>query len=130
MREKKIKKDKKFDHRGLIAEFKEFALQGNVMDMAIAAVIGVAFGKIVTAIVNNIIALLGSLVSLNFEKLIVKVHGVPIEYGVFIQDIVDFIIIAIILFFAVKFINLFRRNKNDAADCGAEDKPDDKADEK
>lgn len=104
---------------GLLKEFKDFALKGNVMDMAIGVVIGGAFGKIVTSLVNDVImpcvgALLGNV---NFTELswtikqavmegeeVVK-PAVTLNYGNFIQVIVDFLIVALCIFFVVKAIN-------------------------
>jgi large conductance mechanosensitive channel len=123
--ERRRKLRKALNHKSVIMEFKEFALQGNVMDMAIAAVVGLAFGAIVNSLVNNIIlALIGSIISTDFEKLAVVINGVNIKYGLFIQAVVNFFIITVILFIAVKFINLFRRNKNEDT-CESDDNPGD-----
>ncbi|MDR2610977.1 MAG: large conductance mechanosensitive channel protein MscL [Clostridiales Family XIII bacterium] len=128
---KKEKKDeikKALDHRGIVAEFRDFALRGNVMDMAVAAVIGLAFGAIVNSLVNNIILqLIGSIISIDVKDLAATINGVKIEYGLFLQAIINFFIITIVMFVAIKFINLFRRKKEDEADGCA---PDDAADKK
>jgi large conductance mechanosensitive channel len=129
--ERKRKLKKALNHKSIIMEFKEFALQGNVMDMAIAAVVALSFGAIVNSLVNNIIlALIGSIVSTDFEKLVFVVNGVDIKYGLFIQAVVNFFIITVILFIAVKFINLFRSNKNENACESDDDSADIKGEEK
>lgn len=95
-------------------EFKEFAMRGNVMDLAIAVVIGGAFGKIVTSLVENIITpLIGILTGgINFtEKFIIKVGEAQLKLGVFIQSIIDFIIIAFSIFMALRLINKFIHKK-------------------
>jgi large conductance mechanosensitive channel len=119
---KKDKIKKALDHRGIITEFRDFALRGNVIDMAVAAVIGVAFGAIVNSLVNNIILkLIGSIIALDVEDLKFVINGVEVEYGLFLQAIINFFIIAVVMFIAIKFINLFRRGKDDDAD-GSEPK--------
>ena len=89
-----------------LSEFKEFAMKGNIIDMAVGVVIGAAFGKIVTALVENIISpLIGILVgdtSLAAKKAIVG--SAEITYGAFLQAIIDFIIIALCLFLVLKAI--------------------------
>ena len=102
----------------IIREFREFAMRGNVLDMAIGVVMGNAFGKIVSSLVNDIImplfgALLGDSMFENLRITLVPAvnneGGVFLNYGVFIQTIVDFLIIAFSIFMAVKLINSFRR---------------------
>lgn len=103
-----------------IKEFKEFAVKGNVVDLAVGVVIGTAFGKIVSSLVADVIMpLVGMLVGgVNFTDLKLKL-GAPIEgmqqatinYGTFIQTIFDFTIIAFAIFIAVKFINKLKNEK-------------------
>jgi large conductance mechanosensitive channel len=92
--------------KSFISEFKEFALRGNVMDMAVGIIIGAAFTAIVTALVNNIISpIIGMFVKVDFNHLVATVNGVELQYGAFIMAIVNFILIALVLFlpvFAVK----------------------------
>jgi len=102
-----------------LTEFKEFAMKGNVVDMAVGVIIGGAFGKIVTSLVNDIIMPLVSVVTGggNFppDKIILKEAvkqgteiinpEVAITWGVFIQSIVDFLIIAFCIFMAIRFMN-------------------------
>lgn len=92
---------------GFIAEFKAFAMKGNVVDLAVAVVIGAAFGKIVSSLVDNIIMpLMGVILGgINFANLQMSIGSSVITYGVFIQSVVDFLIIALVIFVAVKAIN-------------------------
>lgn len=96
-----------FGIKSFLKEFKAFAVKGNVMELAIAVVIGGAFGKIVTSLVNNIITpLMGLLLGgVNFAGLSYKVENAVIAYGDFIQSIIDFIIVALAIFFFMKVIN-------------------------
>lgn len=89
-----------------IKEFKEFAMKGNVVDLAVAVVIGGAFGKIVTSLVNNIIMpLIGVITGGNdLAGLQFTVGKASVTYGVFLQNIVDFLIIALAIFVALKGI--------------------------
>ena len=113
---------------GMLQEFKEFAMRGNVVDLAVGVVIGAAFGKIVASLVNDVIMpAIGYLVGgVNFSDLAIElqaasvdaagaeVPAVMIKYGAFIQTIVDFTIIAFAIFVAVKVINALTR-KQEAA---------------
>ena len=93
-------------------EFKEFALTGNVIDMAVGVVIGGAFGKIVTSIVNDIIMpLVGVLTGgLDFSAAQIVLKGdSALKYGSFIQNVIDFLIIAITLFAVVKAMNTVKK---------------------
>jgi len=87
-----------------IEEFKAFAMRGNVIDLAVAVVIGAAFGKIVASLVENIIMpIIGILLGgVDFSNLYLKVGEVTITYGVFIQSIFDFTIIAFVIFMVVR----------------------------
>ena len=89
-------------------EFKEFAFKGNVIDMAVGVVIGSAFGKIVTSLVNDIIMPIFGFIlqGVDFTNLKIVLSGdAAIAYGSFIQQCVDFLIIAFCIFWAVKIIN-------------------------
>ena len=102
----------------LVREFKEFAMRGNVMDMAVGVIIGAAFGKIVTSLVNDIIMppigmLLGSV---DFSHLAVTLQektdttaAVTIKYGLFINTILDFLIVAFAIFMVIKQLNRFKK---------------------
>ncbi len=99
---------------GLIKEFKEFALKGNVMDMAVGVIIGGAFGKIVSSVVDNILMpLIGTLIGNDFANLTTKINGAEVKYGIFLQNVVDFLIIALCIFFALKAINKRSRKKEE-----------------
>lgn len=97
----------------MVKDFREFAVKGSVVDLAVAVIIGGAFGKIVASLVNNIVMpVVGIIIGgLNFASLSVKVGAATIKYGAFIQSCVDFFIIAWIIFLAVQFVNRFRRNQ-------------------
>lgn len=108
---------------GLLQEFKEFAVKGNVVDMAVGVIVGAAFGKIVTSLVGDVImppigVLLGGM---DFSSLAATIHeaadGKPvvIAYGKFIQTIVDFTIVAFVIFLTIKGINKLKRPAPPAA---------------
>ena len=109
----------------MFKEFKEFALRGSVLDLAIGIIIGGAFGKIVTSLVNDILMppiglILGKV---NFANLYLNLSGKPyasladaqaagaatINYGIFINDIIDFIIVAFVIFLIIRQVNRFAR---------------------
>lgn len=97
----------------MLKEFKEFALKGNIMDMAIGVVIGGAFQKIVNSLVNDIIMPAISILTgkVDFTNMILKVGDASIKYGNFITAVVDFLIIAFSIFFAIKYLNKFNKLK-------------------
>ena len=89
-------------------EFKEFALKGNVMDLAIGMIIGAAFTAIVTSLVNDVIMPLLSLITagyLDFSHIIWHVHNVEVNFGALLNAVVTFICIALVLFLMIKLIN-------------------------
>ena len=92
-------------------EFREFAMKGNVVDLAVGVIIGAAFGKIVASLVNDIIMpLVGTLIGgVDFSALMFEIGSAKIQYGKFIQTCVDFVIIAWSIFVAVKVINRLKR---------------------
>ena len=96
-------------------EFKEFAFQGNVIDLAVAVVIGAAFNAIVTSFVDHIITpLIGMLAGgIDFTGLKLTVGNAEVMYGSFIQSFVDFLIIAFSIFMAIRILNKFKRNEDD-----------------
>ena len=107
----------------LFDEFKAFVMRGNVVDMAVGVIIGGAFGKIVTSLVNDIfMPIIGMILgNVNFSSLEIKlgepVEGVEqaaIKYGMFIQEIVNFIIIAFCIFMFIKVINKMQKKKEEA----------------
>lgn len=91
----------------MIKEFKEFISRGNVIDLAVGVIIGGAFGKIVSSLVNDIIMpLIGIVIGgIDFSNLSLQVGSAIISYGVFIQNVIDFLIISICIFIFVKSIN-------------------------
>ena len=91
----------------MIKEFKEFISRGNVIDLAVGVIIGSAFGKIVSSLVDNIIMpLVGVLIGgIDFSNLAIKIGKARIEYGLFIQNVVDFLIVAFCIFIFFKAIN-------------------------
>ena len=100
--------------KNFIAEFKAFAMRGNVVDLAVAVVIGTAFGKIVSSLVENIVTpLIGVLLGgVNFTGLSFTLGGSVVKYGVFVQSIFDFTIIALVIFLVVRVMS--RIQKKDA----------------
>lgn len=129
---------------GFIKEFQEFAVKGNVMDMAVGVIIGGAFGKIVASLVNDVIMPpLGLITGNGFTdlKLVLKpataavtdasgnivtpeVAEVALNYGNFIQNTVDFIIIAFVIFLLIKGMNSLRKKEEPAPAAPAEDPED------
>ena len=99
----------------MIKEFKEFISRGNVVDLAVGVVVGGAFGKIVTSLVNDIIMpLVGIIIGgIDFSGLTLKVKDATIAYGSFIQNIIDFLIIAACIFLFVKAINKLTKKKKE-----------------
>jgi large conductance mechanosensitive channel len=115
----------------MLREFKEFAMRGNVLDMAIGIIIGAAFGKIVTSLVSDVIMppvglLLGKL---DFSNLYINLSGQPyaslaaakatgastINYGIFINTVIDFIIVAFVIFLLIRQVNRLKRQPEAAA---------------
>lgn len=122
-----------------IQDFKAFALKGNVVDMAVGVIIGGAFGKIVTSVVNNIImppiGVLTGGVDFTDLKLIIKeaegeAEAVTLNYGLFIQDVVDFLIIAFCIFLMVKGIAALTRKKEEEKAAEPAPAPEPSAEEK
>lgn len=102
-------------------EFKEFAMKGNVLDMAIGVIIGGAFGKIITSLVDNVLMpIIGTIVGNNFTELSCTINGAEVKYGTFIQNIVDFIIIAFCIFMFIKAINKVSKKKEEEPEVPAE----------
>lgn len=96
-----------------IYEFKEFISKGNVLDMAIGVIVGSAFSKIVTSLVNDIMMpLIGVIIGgHDFSNLSIKVGNAKIMYGSFIQNILDFLIVASCLFLVIKIMNKFKKKQ-------------------
>ena len=117
---------------GFIKEFKEFAMKGNVMDMAVGVIIGGAFGKIVTSLVDDVLMpFIGMLTGgvdlsgLEYKVMLPAVDGgepvagAVLKYGAFIQNIIDFLIIAFCIFLMLKGINKLNRKKEEPAEPAA-----------
>ena len=102
--------------KGLVKEFRTFIERGNVIDLAVGVVIGGAFGNIVSSLVNDIIMpVIGVILGgVNFRSLTIRVKDATIYYGSFIQNIIDFLIIAFCIFLVVKFVNKFMAKKEEA----------------
>ena len=120
---------------GMISEFKEFAMKGNVVDLAVGVIIGAAFGKIVSSLVDGVIMpIVGNIVGgVNFKDLAYTLRpavvtdgketaaAVLIKYGAFIQTIVDFAIIAFVLFIVIKIMNRLKKAEEAAPAAPAAD---------
>ncbi len=96
-----------------LKEFKEFISKGNIVDMAVGVIIGSAFGKIVTSLVNDIfMPIIGVIIGgLDFSNLSIKVGNSAIMYGSFIQNVVDFLIVAACIFFMIKVLSKFKKKE-------------------
>ncbi len=101
----------------IVREFREFAIKGNVMDLAVGVIIGAAFGKIVASLVEDVVMpLIGTLLGgLDFSGLAIKVGTATLKYGKFLQTCLDFLIIAWAVFLMVKAVNRLRRSEAAAA---------------
>lgn len=96
----------------ILQEFREFAMKGNIVDLAVAVIIGGAFGKIVSSLVEDIVMpAIGALGRADFKSLMIQVGDAKIMYGKFLQMCVDFVIIAAAIFLAVKVLNHLRRKE-------------------
>ena len=102
---------------GFIKEFKEFAVKGNVMDMAVGVIIGGAFGKIVTSLVNDILMPILGIVTggIDFTGLKATIGDANITYGQFVQSVIDFVIIAFCIFLMIKGMNKLNRKQEEPA---------------
>jgi len=98
-------------------EFREFAVKGNVMDLAVGVIVGAAFGKIVSSLVEDVVMpVVGTLLGgLDFSGLAVKIGSATLKYGKFLQTCVDFLIIAWAIFIIVKLINRLKREEEKPA---------------
>jgi large conductance mechanosensitive channel len=95
----------------MLREFKAFVMRGNVMDLAVAVIIGGAFGKIVSSLVNDILMpLIGLIIGgVDFSGLAFTLGSAKVTYGNFINNIIDFIIIALVIFLMIKFIDNLKK---------------------
>ena len=106
---------------GFIKEFKEFAVKGNVMDMAVGVIIGGAFGKIVTSLVDDVLMPIIGMITggVDFNGLVAKVGDATVKYGTFIQNIIDFLIIALCIFLMIKAMNKLKKEEEPAPEAPA-----------
>ena len=95
----------------MLKEFKDFVLRGNVLDLAIAVIIGGAFGKIIASLVNDMLMPLIGLVmgGVNFSELSITVGAAVVKWGAFVQTILDFLIVAFVIFLIVKSANKMKK---------------------
>ena len=100
-----------------LSEFKKFIAKGNVMDLAVGVIIGSAFGKIVSSIVDDILMpLIGVIIGgIDFSNLSIKIGEATVTYGNFIQNVIDFLIIAVCIFFIVKIMKKFTKKEEEPA---------------
>jgi large conductance mechanosensitive channel len=118
----------------ILKEFRDFAFKGNVIDLAIGVIIGAAFGKIVTGLVNNIIMPVIGLIlgRVDFSNLFISLNGQPVAsvkvaadkgvpilaYGLFVNTVIEFLIIAFVLFIVIKQVNRFKKPAEEAPPPG------------
>jgi large conductance mechanosensitive channel len=97
----------------MLKEFREFTLRGNVMDLAVAVIIGGAFGKIITSLVNDVLMPVIGLIlgGVSFSELSFTVGSAVVKWGAFVQSIVDFIIIAFVIFLLVRAMNRLKKKE-------------------
>lgn len=110
----KIEKEKVLKNGSkTLLEFKDFISRGNVIDMAVGTIIGAAFGKIVTSIVNDILMpLIGIVIGgIDFTDLTLNVGGAIVRYGTFLQNVIDFLIVAACIFIFIKFLSSFKKKE-------------------
>ncbi len=108
----------------MVKEFKEFIARGNVMDLAVGVIVGAAFGKIVTSLVNDILMPLIGLIlgGIDFTGLSIKVGDAKVMYGNFIQSTIDFLIVAFCIFLVIKAVNkVMDKAKKDTTEDNVED---------
>lgn len=107
----------------MLKEFKEFAMKGNVVDLAVAVVIGGAFGKIVTSFVNDIImppigVLMGGVnftdLKITLKEAVGEVPAVTMNYGAWINTVIDFVIVALVIFLVIKALNSLKKKEAEA----------------
>lgn len=105
----------------MFAEFRKFIMRGNVIDLAVAVIIGGAFGAIVTSFTNDILMPLIGIVlgGIDFTALAVQVGSATVAYGKFIQAVINFVIIAFVLFLVVKAMNKLMEEKKKAPEAPA-----------
>ena len=127
MKKKELNKDELLKKGGkTVSEFKEFIAKGNVVDLAVGVIVGSAFGKIVSSIVDDILMpIIGMLIGgVDFSGLSITVGEANIKYGSFIQNVIDFFIIVLCIFFIVKFLErLTKKIKKQEEEEAKEEEP-------
>lgn len=99
---------KKFFH-----EFKEFALRGNVISLAVGMIIGLAFQDVISSLTNNILSpIIGLFIRQNFDTLSLDLNGATLYYGAFLTSVLNFFVLALVVFFIVKGMNRLLENKD------------------
>lgn len=103
---KGVEKIQKVEKVRIIDEFKNFIARGNVLDLAVGVIVGAAFQNLVTSLTNNIISpILGCFTEVDFTQYVLNIGNLNLKYGAFLTDIINFIIMAFIVFLIVKFMN-------------------------
>lgn len=92
--------------KNFLNEFKQFALQGNVMNLAVGVIIGAAFQSVVTSLTDNILSpIIGLFTGQNFDALMIEAFGITLKYGAFITSVINFLIMAFVVFLLVRTMN-------------------------
>jgi len=112
-----MKNKKKIKKQSIVDEFKQFIMRGNVIDLAVGVIVGGAFSKIVSSLVDNVLMpFIGIIIGgIDFSSISINIKDATINYGLFLQNIIDFLIISACIFVMIKIINRFTRkeeNKN------------------
>ena len=109
----------------ILNEFKDFAMRGNVLDMAVGVIIGGAFGKIVSSVVDDLLMpVLGMIIGgIDFKGLSFPIGDAKITYGNFLQNVIDFLIIAFCIFLLIKGVNTLVKKKPEPEAPAAEPQP-------
>ncbi|MCL4163698.1 UNVERIFIED_CONTAM: hypothetical protein GTU68_003352 [Idotea baltica] len=108
---------------GIVSEFKEFAMKGSLMDMAVGIIIGAAIGKVVGALVDSILMpIIGALMGgVDFSSLAISIGDANVGYGAFIQALIDFTIVAFVIFMLLRMMNKMKQNQVEEEEAPAED---------
>jgi len=112
-----MKNKEKIKKQSIVDEFKQFIMRGNVIDLAVGVIVGGAFSKIVSSLVDNVLMpFIGIIIGgIDFSSISINIKDATINYGLFLQNIIDFLIISACIFVMIKIINRFTRkeeNKN------------------
>lgn len=107
----------------IVSEFKEFAMKGNLMDMAVGIIIGASIGKVVGALVDSIIMPLIGMVmgGVDFSSLALKIGDASVGYGAFIQALIDFLIVAFVIFMLLRMMNNMKKASEEEAEEPSDD---------